>query len=51
MVHNSARNVEQPLPVADQQGDQQCCAARVEIGCPTHLIAVGEIDHGTDQLE
>jgi hypothetical protein len=51
MVHDPARNVEEPLPVTGEQCDQQRRAAGVEIGGPTDLVASGEVDHGGDQLE
>jgi hypothetical protein len=51
MMHHPARDVEQPLRMGGQQGDEQRRASRVQVGCPTHLITVGKINHGTDQLE
>jgi hypothetical protein len=47
----SARDVEQPLFGGDQQRDQQCGAAVVEVDRPGDLSAVGERSHRSDQFQ
>lgn len=51
VVHGAARDVEQLLPVADQQGDPQRGSAGVQVDRPDHRVAVGQFQYVAEELE
>ena len=51
VVHGPARNVEDVLAVADEQGDQQRRSAMVQVRRPDHLVPVCELEHVGEELE
>ena len=51
VVHDSARDIQHPLPVAGEQRDQQRSAAGVQVRRPADLAVARELDHSGDQLE
>ena len=51
VVDGPARDVEDVLAVADEQGDQQRRSAMVQVRRPDHLVPVPELQHGGDEFE
>lgn len=47
----AAGDVEQLLPVADQQRNPQCGAAGVEVHCPCDGLVVSEVQDVAEELE
>jgi hypothetical protein len=45
------RYIEQALPMPCQQGDQQNCPAGVQIRCPHHFCAIGQLQDRANELQ
>jgi hypothetical protein len=51
MVDSSARNVEKPLAMAGQQGNQQGAPAGVQVDGPGHRTVLGQRENVAYQLQ
>jgi hypothetical protein len=51
MVHSPAGDIQKILTVTDQQGDQQCRSAVIQVGRPDHLIALPKSQDAGNEVQ